>query len=133
MPTAPVIGRRKSRGLTLIEVLIVIVVIGILGTLAFIRFTGAQERAHVTAIQSDLRNFAVAQELHFENTGQYAVAVSQIPGYGLSDGVVALNIDPFPDASGYIALFGHERIWRRFYKSVSSGGPRAHDVAEWNN
>jgi prepilin-type N-terminal cleavage/methylation domain-containing protein len=55
--------RRPGRtGFTLIELLIVVVIIGILASVAVARFSKVRQRSQVAAVQSDLRNLAVAQE-----------------------------------------------------------------------
>jgi prepilin-type N-terminal cleavage/methylation domain-containing protein len=50
--------RKSTSGFTIVELLIVIVVIGILAAITIVAYNGIQNRAHDTAIASDLRNFA---------------------------------------------------------------------------
>lgn len=63
---------RRLRAFTVLELLIVVVVVGILAALAMPKFQEALERAHLSAMQSDLRNFALQNELHREEFGSYA-------------------------------------------------------------
>jgi len=50
----------RSRGFTLIEMLMVVVIIGILVTIMIPRFANTKEKALVTTMKSDLRNLASA-------------------------------------------------------------------------
>lgn len=50
-------ARRRSSGFTIVELLIVIVVIAILAAITVVAYTGIQNRANDSAVQSDLRNF----------------------------------------------------------------------------
>lgn len=45
---------KKSRGFTIVELLIVIVVIGILAAITIVAFSGVQERARATTVSSDI-------------------------------------------------------------------------------
>jgi prepilin-type N-terminal cleavage/methylation domain-containing protein len=47
---------KKTTGFTIVELLIVIVVIGILAAITVVAYSGVQNRASDTAIQTDLRN-----------------------------------------------------------------------------
>lgn len=58
--------KRKQRGFTIVELLIVIVVIGILAAVALIAYNGIQNRAHNVALQSDIKS--AAQKLAMDNT-----------------------------------------------------------------
>ncbi|MGH7650976.1 MAG: type IV pilin protein [Gemmatimonadaceae bacterium] len=53
---------RGRRGFTLIELMIVAVVIGILAGIAILNIVRTKEAAYLSAMKSDLRNFAVYEE-----------------------------------------------------------------------
>ena len=64
---------RNRTGFTLIELLIVVVIIGLLAAIAIPKFANTKEKAVVTAMRSDLRNLATAQEGYWvENRTYYA-------------------------------------------------------------
>ncbi|HSJ64135.1 MAG TPA: prepilin-type N-terminal cleavage/methylation domain-containing protein [Gemmatimonadaceae bacterium] len=63
--------RRTRKGLTLIELLIVVVIIGILSTIAVPKYQTTKGKANTAGLKSDLRNLTVAQESYFYETQSY--------------------------------------------------------------
>lgn len=55
---------RAHKGFTIVELLIVIVVIGILAAIVIVAYTGVQNRANDTAINSDLKSNAKKLEMY---------------------------------------------------------------------
>jgi type IV pilus assembly protein PilA len=67
---------RSRMGFTLIELLIVVVIIGLLAAIAIPKFANTKEKAIVSAMRSDLRNLATAQEGYWvENRTYYGGAI----------------------------------------------------------
>jgi type II secretion system protein G len=64
----------NRKGFTLIELLIVIVIIGILAAIAIPKFATTKEKAYLTAMKSDLRNLATAEEAHFADNVAYTTS-----------------------------------------------------------
>lgn len=64
------------RGFTLIELMIVVVIIGVLAAIAIPKFASTKERAHVTAMKSDLRNLATVQEMYLSDFGSYTPVIA---------------------------------------------------------
>jgi len=62
----------NRKGFTLIELLIVVVIIGILAAIAIPKFSNTKEKALVSGMKSDLRNYASAQESYYADYTMYA-------------------------------------------------------------
>jgi prepilin-type N-terminal cleavage/methylation domain-containing protein len=77
----------NRKGFTLIELLIVVVIIGILAAIAIPKFASTKQRAYLTAMTSDLRNLATAQEafLSASQPPAYATGAWTTPGAQLTD------------------------------------------------
>jgi len=70
------------KGFTLIELMIVTTIVGILAAIAIPRFGTMSERAHISAMQSDLGNMLRAQELYYQaNDFVYADDVADLASY----------------------------------------------------
>lgn len=62
---------KKSKGFTIVELLIVIVVIAILATLVIVTFTGIQKKARDSKRQTDITAVASHLEAFYANNGYY--------------------------------------------------------------
>ena len=69
---------RSSKGFTLIELLIVVVIIGILAAIAIPKFANTKEKAYVSAMKSDLRNLAAAEEAYFADYLTYTTSTANV-------------------------------------------------------
>lgn len=63
--------RRKERGFTLIEVMVVVVILATLGALIVPNLVGQDDKARVVAAKSDLRAVANALQLYRLDNGVY--------------------------------------------------------------
>ncbi|UCF21707.1 MAG: prepilin-type N-terminal cleavage/methylation domain-containing protein [Gemmatimonadota bacterium] len=77
---------RSSKGFTLIELLIVVVIIGILAAIAIPKFANTKEKAYISAMKSDLRNMAAAEEAYFADFLTYTTGTTAMD-YNPSQGV----------------------------------------------
>jgi prepilin-type N-terminal cleavage/methylation domain-containing protein len=62
---------QNRKGFTLIELLIVVVIIGILAAIAIPKFATTKNKAYVTAMKSDLKTLATAEESYFADSTRY--------------------------------------------------------------
>lgn len=62
---------RSQRGFTLIELLVVVVIIGLLAAIALPKFDYTKRKAFTSAMKSDLRNLATAQETYWNDNAAY--------------------------------------------------------------
>jgi len=67
---------QNRKGFTLIELLIVVVIIGILAAIAIPKFAKTKDKAYVTAMKSDLKNLATAEEEYFSDQQHYTTDVT---------------------------------------------------------
>jgi len=74
------------KGFTLIELLVVVVIIGILAAIAIQRFSNTKEKAIVSAMKADLRNYAAAEESYYAKNGTYADITADASYYRPSAG-----------------------------------------------
>ena len=73
---------RKSSGFTLIELLVVVVIIGILAAIALPNFIGAQKKAKVAQVKSNMHTAQLAAESYATDTaGVYSTTVAGLSPY----------------------------------------------------
>ena len=66
--------KRKQKGFTIVELLIVIVVIGILATLVIVTFSGIQQKGRNSQRQTDINALASHVEAYYADKGSYPTA-----------------------------------------------------------
>ncbi|MGK7344280.1 MAG: type IV pilin protein [Candidatus Nitrospinota bacterium M3_3B_026] len=83
---------KNREGFTLVELLIVVAIIGILAAIAIPQFAAYREKAYCSSIESDLANFAIAEEAYYTDHDIYASATVDLTGFSSTSGV-ALTIN----------------------------------------
>ena len=94
----------NQKGFTLIELLIVVVIIGILAAIAIPKFANTKEKAYVSAMKSDLRNLAAAEEAYVADYLTYSGSIANLD-FNSSQGVTVA--DPTADGRGWSATATH--------------------------
>ena len=113
----------RRRGFTFAEVLMVMLVIAILVGLAIPRFTNTRGKTHLAAIESDLRNLALAQEAHYFTRGAYSATLDSLAARP-SDGVTLTIVNA--DSAGWAATASHPMANKRLcavFHGVPSSRP----------
>jgi type IV pilus assembly protein PilA len=77
---SPVV-RAKSRGFTLIELMVVVVIVGILATLAVVGYRKLIQASHVSEATGMVQSIRVAQEGYHSETQQYANVSTALNAY----------------------------------------------------
>lgn len=97
---------RNKCGFTLVELLTVILIIGLLAVIALPRFVNTRDKAFYSAMRSDLRNLATAEENYFAETLSYTSNPSQLDSYRTSKRIIV----SIPEATdkGWRAMATHE-------------------------
>jgi len=67
------IPKNKQRGFTIVELLIVIVVIAILAAIVIVAYSGIQERARISSMQSDMLTLNKAIQMYYTDNGSYPI------------------------------------------------------------
>jgi prepilin-type N-terminal cleavage/methylation domain-containing protein len=73
------VGRGRSSGFTLVEMMVVVVIISILSTLAIVGFRKLRQSSHVSEATNMVQNIRVAQEGYHSETQQYANITKTFP------------------------------------------------------
>lgn len=102
--------RRHGGGFSLFELLIALVLLGLVGGFVITRFGESKEKAYIDAMRSDLRNYALAQQLYYEQEktfGEFPDLKDQ-GEFSLSERVVMDST--FASSERWYLRLGHQRV-----------------------
>ena len=78
----------RRKGFTLIELIIVILVLGILAAISIAKFVDVKEKAYITSMKADLRNFALYEQNYLmDSQGSYFAGTGAAQGFVPTIGV----------------------------------------------
>ena len=69
--------KKKSKGFTLVELLIVIIIIGILAGMMMLSPGGATAKAEATKILAEMRNIKAAATMYYADNGEWPVTATK--------------------------------------------------------
>lgn len=91
---------KNQKGFTLIELLIVVVIIGILAAIALPKFSAARDRAYYSAMKSDLKSLASAQEIYYSKNLAYTSTAADLGFQASQD--VTVTLAAVPNTAGAV-------------------------------
>jgi prepilin-type N-terminal cleavage/methylation domain-containing protein len=92
--------KEKSKGFTIVELLIVIVVIAILATLVIVTFTGIQQKARDSKRQTDVDALDSHLEAFYANNGYYPTITDLTSATWVSNNLKGLDPSALNDPKG---------------------------------
>src|SRR5271154_3118527 len=98
----PIVGRGKSSGFPLVEMMVVVTIISILATLAMVGFRKITQSSHVSEATNMVQNIRVAQESYHSETQQYANISAGFPS-----GVGQTGVTLYP----WNSVYGKVKGW----------------------
>ncbi len=108
----------RDEGLTLVELLVVVVIIGILAAIATPAYVNQREKAYEASARSDVRNMVTAEIAHLADSGVYASTVADILSMGFRrDSSGEHGVCSYP--GGYVVGARHKSGGSAFVQGIN--------------
>lgn len=121
---------RNKKGLTLIELLIVLIIIGVLAAIVGVTWNRRKSEAIVASMKSDLRNLAVSEEAYFSDFQGYASDVGDLVFRSSPNVVFTLQADQ----DGWAANASHPSVATEcalFFGDIAALSPARGEGIVW--
>ncbi|HSX42689.1 MAG TPA: prepilin-type N-terminal cleavage/methylation domain-containing protein [Candidatus Saccharimonadales bacterium] len=92
--------KNKSKGFTIVELLIVIVVIGILATLVIVTFTGIQQKARDSKRKTDISAIQASLESYYSSNNTYPTVADLNSSTWLAANMKGFDTNALKDPKG---------------------------------
>lgn len=112
------LNHSQTRGFTLIEIMVVIVILGILGSFVIPNIMGSQERANLQKAVSDINALETSLKMYKLDNYQYPTTEQ-----GIESLVTETDVEPLPrrfPAEGYITRLPKDP-WGNEYQLLNPG------------
>lgn len=113
----------KRTGLTLIELMMVIVIIGLLFVISLPRLQAARTRASVATMRSDLRMFGLQQASYHYDSAMYTDDLAALAARGFSQSPEVTIVVNEATSRGWSATASHDHVAMKCFIFVGSAGP----------
>lgn len=122
--------RKKQKGFTIVELLIVIVVIGILAAITIVSYRGVQNRAYDSSVQADFNMLMNRFEIFKVDNSKYPTTTMGVTGLSVKVAKGAYATSPttptnltacYSDDGSEIALAALSKSGRAFYFYTAEG------------
>lgn len=113
--------KNKSKGFTIVELLIVIVVIAILATLVIVTFTGIQQKARDSKRQTDVDALDSHLEAFYANNGYYPTVTDLTTPSWVSQNMKGFDPSALTDPKGSVITGNAPAAGTYAYSYVTAG------------